>query len=78
LSKKDESPWVYENGRASLNFQISILLYMVLALPLCLIIVGIPILMFLAALELICVIIASVRAAKGERYRYPLSIPFIQ
>jgi uncharacterized Tic20 family protein len=24
------------------------------------------------------VIIASVKAAKGERYRYPISIPFIQ
>ncbi|NLA50260.1 MAG: DUF4870 domain-containing protein [Bacteroidales bacterium] len=78
LSKKDESAWVLENGKASLNFQISMLLYMVLALPLCFIIVGIPILIFLALLELICVIIASVKAAKGERYRYPISIPFIQ
>ncbi len=78
LAKKDESAWVYENGRKSLNFQISMLLYMILALPLCLIIVGIPILITLAVLELVCVIIASVRAARGERYSYPISIPFIQ
>ncbi|HBE42963.1 MAG TPA: DUF4870 domain-containing protein [Bacteroidales bacterium] len=78
LSKKDESRWVDENGKTSLNFQLSILLYMVLAIPLCFIIIGIFIIAFLSILEVICVIIASVKASKGERYRYPLSIPFIQ
>lgn len=78
LSKKDESQWVNENGRASLNFQLSILLYMILALPLCFIIIGIPIEIFLAILEVVCVIIASVKASRGERYKYPLMIPFIQ
>jgi len=78
LSKRDESAWVNENGKASLNFQISILLYMMLAIPLCFIIIGIFIEIFLAILEVVCVIIASINASKGERYRYPLSIPFIQ
>ncbi len=78
LSKKDESLWVNENGKASLNFQLSIILYMILAAPLCLIIIGIPIIFFLGILEIVCVIIASVKAAKGERYKYPVTIPFIQ
>jgi uncharacterized protein len=78
LSKKDESAWVNQNGKSSLNFQLSILLYMVLAFPLCFIVIGIPIEVFLAILKLICVIIASVRASKGEIFKYPLSIPFIQ
>jgi len=78
LSRRDESSWVNENGKASLNFQISILLYMILAAPLCLIIIGIPIIFFLGILEIVCVIIASVKASKGERYRYPVTIPFIQ
>lgn len=78
LSKKDESSWVNVNGKASLNFQISILLYMILAAPLCIIIIGIPIVAFLAVLEIVCIIIASVKASKGERYKYPLTIPFIQ
>jgi len=42
------------------------------------IIVGIPIMMFLGALKVICIIIASVKSSKGEKFRYPLSIPFIQ
>jgi uncharacterized Tic20 family protein len=78
LTKKDESAWVYVNGRDSLNFQLSMLLYMVLAGPLCFIIIGFPILGMLITLKIVCVIIASVRAGKGETFKYPLAIPFIQ
>jgi uncharacterized Tic20 family protein len=78
LTIRDESSWVNVNGKASLNFQLSMLLYMVLTVPLCFIIIGIPIIMLLGTLKVICVIIASVKAPKGELFRYPLVIPFIQ
>ena len=78
LSKRDDSTWVNENGKTSLNFQLSMLLYMILAAPLCLIIIGIPIIVILATLKIVFVIIASVKAARGEEFRYPLAIPFIQ
>jgi uncharacterized Tic20 family protein len=78
LSRKDEFAWVDENGKASMNFQLSMLLYMVLAIPLCFILVGIPIVIFLGFLKVICIIIASVKASKGEKFKYPLAIPFIQ
>lgn len=78
LTRKDESQWVDQNGKASLNFQMSLLLYMVLAIPLCFIIVGFPIVVFLVLLKVICIIIASVKASKGEEFKYPVSIPFIQ
>jgi uncharacterized Tic20 family protein len=78
LSRKDEFAWVNENGKAAMNFQLSILLYMVLAIPLCFILIGIPIVIFLGTLKVICIIIASVKASNGERFRYPLSIPFLQ
>lgn len=78
LSRKDESQWVDQNGKSSLNFQISLLLYMVLAFPLCFIIVGIPIVAFIVILKIVCIIIGSVKASKGETFRYPISIPFIQ
>ena len=78
LSKKDESRWVDQNGKQSLNFQLSVLLYIVLATPLCLIIIGIPIIVFLIFLKVICIIIASVKASKGEEFKYPITIPFIQ
>jgi uncharacterized protein len=78
LSRKDDSQWVNVNGRNSLNFQLSVLLYMVLAIPLCFIIIGIPIIFVIGTLKVICVIIASIKASKGELFRYPLVIPFIQ
>jgi uncharacterized Tic20 family protein len=78
LSRRDESVWVNVNGRNSINFQLSILLYIVLTIPLCFIIIGIPIFFLLVTLKVICIIIASVKAAKGELFRYPLLIPFIQ
>jgi hypothetical protein len=78
LSRKDESQWIDQNGKAALNFQISVLLYMVLATPLCFIIVGIPIVIFLIILKVVCIIIGSVKASKGEEFKYPITIPFIQ
>ena len=78
LTKKEESTWINENGKASLNFQLSMLLYVILILPLCFIIVGFPLLAVLMLLKIIFMVIASVRASKGEEFRYPLSIPFVQ
>jgi uncharacterized Tic20 family protein len=78
LTRKDESLWVDRNGKSSLNFELSILLYLVLSIPLCIIIVGIPIVIFLVILKVICIIIASVRASKGEEFKYPITIPFVQ
>jgi uncharacterized protein len=78
LTRRDESSWVNINGKASLNFQLSMLLYIVLVIPLCFILIGIPIIILLGTLKVICVIIASVKAPKGELFRYPLVIPFIQ
>src|SRR5664279_2854581 len=75
LTRRDESSWVNINGKASLNFQLSMLLYMFLAIPLCFIIIGIPIIVILGTIKVVCVIIASVKAPKGELFRYPLVIP---
>ena len=78
LTRKDESEWVNINGMNSLNFQISMLLYITLAIPLCFILVGFPIVVALVMFRVICIIIASVKAPSGEIFRYPLSIPFFQ
>ena len=78
LSRRDDSTWVNLNGRAALNFNLSMLLYMVLAIPLMIILIGIPIVICLGILKIVCITIGSIKAARGEIFRYPLSIPFIQ
>jgi len=77
-SRRSESAWVDKNGKSSMNFQLSMLLYIILAIPLCFILIGIPIVIFLAIFRLVCIVIASIKASQGEVFKYPLSIPFIQ
>ena len=78
LLKKDESELVNDQGKESLNFQLSMTIYLLLALPLVFLFIGIPLLIVLGVLDLILVILAAVSAAQGQAYRYPLSIKFIK
>jgi len=78
ISRREGSEWVNQNGKSALNFQLSILLYNVMTIPLCFILVGIPILIFILIFEVVCIVVASIKASQGEVFKYPLSIPFIQ
>lgn len=78
LIKKDESPLVDDQGKESLNFQISITIYALVALVLTLIIIGFFLLFAVGIFDLVMVIIAAVKANSGEKYRYPLCIRFIK
>jgi uncharacterized protein len=77
LIKRDASPEIDANGKESLNFQISMLIYDVIAGILCLVVIGIPILIALWILNTVFVIIASVKTSEGKLYRYPLTIRFL-
>ncbi len=71
-------PLVDDQGKESLNFQISMTLYYILSTILIIALIGIVLLIGLSIFNLIVVIIASVKANKGEKYRYPLCIRFIK
>jgi uncharacterized protein len=77
LIKREMSPEIDANGKESLNFQISMLIYDVIAGILCIVLIGIPILIALWILNTVFVIIASVKTSQGEFYRYPLTIRFL-
>ncbi len=76
--KKEQYPFVDEHGKAAVNFQISMTIYILVAVLLIILVIGIFILVALGLLTLILVIIASVKANNGEPYEYPLSIRFIR
>ena len=78
LIKKDEHPFIDAQGKAALNFQISVLIYSIVGFLLIFVLIGIPILIALGIFDLIMVIVASVKASKGESPKYPLSIQFIK
>jgi uncharacterized protein len=78
LIKKDEHPFINEHGKESLNFQISITIYMLLSLPLWCAVIGFFITVALGIVDLVFVIIAGLKAANGEYYRYPMTIRFLK
>jgi len=76
--KKDEFPFVDEQGKEALNFQISILIYtIVAALTLC-VFVGVLLVPAVLIFDIVFVIIAAIKANNGFHYRYPLCIRFIK
>ncbi|MHB0999449.1 MAG: DUF4870 domain-containing protein [Armatimonadota bacterium] len=78
LIKKDEFPFVNDQGKESLNFQISITIYLAIATVLTFILIGIPLLIAIAIFDIVEVILASVKASDGIPYRYPMTIRFIK
>ena len=77
LWKKEESPFIENHARESLNFQLSMTIYFVVAGVLVYLLIGFFLLVILAAFELICVLLAAVHASRGEDYRYPFSLRLI-
>ena len=78
LIKKDEYPFVDDQGKESLNFQISITLYLLVSAILIFIVIGIFLMIAIGIFGLIMLIIASIKANEGEAFRYPLCIRFIK
>ena len=78
LAKRSDSPEIDEYGKESLNFQISMLIYNMIAAVLCLVLIGFIILAILHILNLVLVIVASIQTSEGKFYRYPMTIRLIK
>jgi uncharacterized Tic20 family protein len=77
LIKRNDYPFVDDQGKEAVNFQLSILIYTIISIVLCLVVIGIAMLVALSIFQIVVIIIAAIRANSGERYRYPLCIRFI-
>lgn len=78
LIKKDTMPLVDEHGKESLNFQISMTIWGLVAALLIFVGIGILLVAAVAIVDLVFLIIAAVKANNGQAYRYPLTIRFIK
>ena len=78
LIKKNEYPFVDEQGKESLNFQISMTIYSIVAGLLAFALIGFLIFPILIVVHVTFVIIAIVKTNKGENYRYPITIRIIK
>lgn len=84
LARRDDSPFVADQAKEALDWQITLLLLHVggflaifLTLGLGILIVG-PIFIALWILELVLGIVGGLQAYSGRRYRYPFTLRFLR
>ena len=77
LIKRGDSSEIDAQGKEALNFQISMLIYNLVAGVLCLLLIGFALLAVLHILNVVFVIIAARKASEGRLYRYPLTIRLV-
>ncbi|PSG98204.1 DUF4870 domain-containing protein [Thermoplasmatales archaeon SW_10_69_26] len=87
LVKREDHPFVADQARESLNFQISVLIYTIVgglaALILTIATVGlgliaiVPIAIVFAIGVFLLPIVAAIKASEGRRYRYPLTLRLV-
>jgi len=77
---RDRSDYVRRHALESLNFQISLLIYGVVAVVLAVGTFGLGLLVIipLAIAALVLIIMATMAAAEGRDYRYPLTIRLVR
>ena len=79
LTQKDKVEGMDEHGKAIVNFQLSMIIYAIICIPLILLLgLGILGLIVVGIISFVFPIINGIRANNGEIPSYPLSIRFIQ
>jgi uncharacterized Tic20 family protein len=71
LLKREESPFIDDQGKEALNFQITMMLYVFVAAILTFVLIGLLLLPILFIGGLVLTIMAAVKASDGIPYRYP-------
>ena len=76
--KKNEMPFVDDQGKEALNFQITVLIAAVIGIVLCFVLIGLLLLPIIGLAALILTIIGGIKANNGEAYRYPFALRLIK
>ncbi|HOX55585.1 MAG TPA: DUF4870 domain-containing protein [Candidatus Paceibacterota bacterium] len=83
--KKNEFPSVEEHGKAALNFQLTVLIALLVgviaAVLLSFVCIGfllVPVVVVIGLAGLVFAIIAGIKANNGEAYRYPWSLTLVK
>lgn len=75
--KKDDSPYIADQAKEALNFQISVLIAQFIAGILVMILVGFIFIGIIWLLNIVFCILAAISTSKGETYRYPFCLRLI-
>jgi len=77
LIKKDQSPFVADQAKEALNFQISVTIALLISAVTIFVCVGLILLPVVFIASVVFSIIAAMEANKGVYYRYPYTVRFI-
>lgn len=76
--KKAEMPFVDDQGKEALNFQITVAIAMLICLVLALVLIGLLLVPIVGIAALVFTIIGGIKANEGEYYRYPFTLRLIK
>ena len=75
--KKEEMPFVVDQAKEAMNFQISLTIYALVGMASICIGVGAIVLPIVGVFDIAYTIIAAVKSNEGVEFRYPLTIRFV-
>ena len=75
---KKDVPFISDQGKEALNFQITVAIAGMICVVLFLVVIGGPLLMLVALGALVFMVIAAIKANEGVRYRYPYTFRFVE
>lgn len=78
LIKKNEYPFVDDQGKEALNFQITIFIAAVISMLLMFIFIGFLLIFAVAIYAIVMIIVAAIKANEGVAYRYPYALRLIK
>jgi uncharacterized Tic20 family protein len=77
LFKKEDDPFIDDQGKEAVNFQITMFIALLVSALLMLVLIGFVLLIVVGIMMVVFPIIAALKANEGELYRYPISFRFI-
>ncbi len=78
LVKKDTMPFVADQGKEALNFNITVFIAAFISGILTLVLIGFLLLIVVGIAWLVLTVLAALAANKGETYRYPFTLRLIK
>ena len=77
LIKRETMPFVDQQGKEALNFQITVTIAMVVSAILIVVVIGFVLMFVIGLAALILTIMAGIKANEGVAYRYPFTLRLI-
>jgi len=77
LMKKETMPFVDQQGKEALNFQITVSIAMLVAAILIIVVIGFVLMLLVGVAAIVLTIMAAIKANEGVSYRYPFTLRLV-